>query len=220
MQKTKILAPLLSVVALCASSCGEQGERFLITWKNDDGTLLHQNYVTYGKFPHYYGPTPTKAPDDVVVEYAFKGWKPDIVPATTETTYFAYFEKKEFYPGQDILQYVDFTVESGTYTIYRRNEGGIIYTYYDDFVIHYSVTSFREDCVFKDVFITVSLSRTSGKAHTATFKLNPLGSASYIDTFYWYEVSSSTYCESRNQLNSVLTNRTVWASAGTIRLKD
>ena len=63
----------------------------IITWQNDDSTILEIDTVIYGKYPTYYGPVPTKA-STAEFRYFFKGWSPEIVPATVDATYTATYE--------------------------------------------------------------------------------------------------------------------------------
>ena len=62
-----------------------------ITWKNDDGTILMNQTVSYGATPSYTGSTPSKASTDQY-SYSFIGWNPSIKSVTQDTTYTAQFE--------------------------------------------------------------------------------------------------------------------------------
>lgn len=68
-----------------------------ITWKMDDGTILRVDKVTHGATPNY-GNDPAKVP---VGDYSFKFncWYPQIVPATSSTTYAAKFDKYKTEPA-------------------------------------------------------------------------------------------------------------------------
>ena len=62
-----------------------------ITWNNYDGTALLNDTVTYGTTPEYTGETPVKEAD-AQYTYTFKGWPPEVGPATYDVTYTAQFE--------------------------------------------------------------------------------------------------------------------------------
>jgi len=62
--------------------------RYLITYKNDNGDILFQDSVLYGQTPTYGGTTPTK---DSTAQYAytFKAWSPTETAVTGDATYTA-----------------------------------------------------------------------------------------------------------------------------------
>ena len=62
---------------------------YTVTWKNGD-TVLQSTKVAYGTKPAYTGATPTKAAT-AQYTYSFKGWSPEIVAVTGDTTYTAEF---------------------------------------------------------------------------------------------------------------------------------
>ena len=65
--------------------------KFNITWKNNDGSVIHEDKdVPYGTTPSYDGPTPTKQKDNIA-HYTFDQWRPTISPVTGNATYTANF---------------------------------------------------------------------------------------------------------------------------------
>jgi hypothetical protein len=61
---------------------------FTVTWLDDDGTGLATNEATLGDLPVYPGGTPAKE-GDAQFSYAFAGWDPAPVAATTDAVYTA-----------------------------------------------------------------------------------------------------------------------------------
>ena len=64
-----------------------------ITWKNWDGEELLTEYVKYGTYPSYSGPTPTREPDEYYTYKFYGSWTPTIEKATKNTEYTAKFSQ-------------------------------------------------------------------------------------------------------------------------------
>lgn len=82
--------------------------KYNITWKNDDGTVLRTDKnVLVGTTPSY-GSTPTKASDEKY-NYTFKEWSPAVTAVSGDTVYTAVYTKT---PNT-----AHFSVSGDTYTI-------------------------------------------------------------------------------------------------------
>ena len=64
--------------------------QYWVTWKNDDGTVLKSEQVSYGTTPSYDGETPTKA-GNAQYSYTFSGWNVEVAPVTRDVTYTAVY---------------------------------------------------------------------------------------------------------------------------------
>ena len=65
--------------------------KYTVTWKNDDGSVLDTEEYEYNAVPSYKNGTPTKA-GNAQYSYKFTGWNPLISPVTGDVTYKAQFE--------------------------------------------------------------------------------------------------------------------------------
>ena len=73
--------------------------KYTITWKNEDGTVLKTQEVAYGTKPVYTGQQPSKEGTDIT-EFVFDKWNPTVVPVNGDAVYTASFiEKQISFPG-------------------------------------------------------------------------------------------------------------------------
>ena len=77
--------------AIYTATYKETVNKYVVTFKNEDGTVLQSGEIAYGEMPVYSGATPTKSAT-AQYTYSFAGWNKDIVSVTTATTYTATFE--------------------------------------------------------------------------------------------------------------------------------
>jgi len=78
---------------------------YTVTWKNDDGSTLKTESVSYGTIPDYGGEPEKQATDGKA--YAFAGWMPEVVSVTGAATYTATYVKLN--PEEPVI-----SPESGT----------------------------------------------------------------------------------------------------------
>lgn len=82
-------------------------KKFMVTFVNEDGTVLQSTEFSYGQIPYYTGETPTKA-GNAQYSYEFAEWSPKITQVTSEATYKATYK-------QSVNQYfVNFVNEDGS----------------------------------------------------------------------------------------------------------
>jgi hypothetical protein len=65
--------------------------KYIITFCNDDGTILQQDTLELGTMPQYRGGIPTKDSTEQY-NYTFIGWDQEVVPVTKDVTYYAQYE--------------------------------------------------------------------------------------------------------------------------------
>ena len=91
-----------------------------ITWKNYDGKEITTSETVYAQTPAYVGELPER-PDDENCFYTFKGWSPEIVPATEPATYTAVYEEHDL--SEKTGQNMNLTIY---YTIHNPKTGELI----------------------------------------------------------------------------------------------
>ena len=69
----------------------EEDTKYIITFCNDDGTILQQDTLELGEIPEYRGEIPTKDSTEQY-NYTFIGWDQKVVPVTKDVTYTAQYE--------------------------------------------------------------------------------------------------------------------------------
>ena len=61
---------------------------YVVTFKDEDGTVLQTSEVLYGAYPSYENPYPTKEGDDGIT-YTFAGWNAELARVTADAEYVA-----------------------------------------------------------------------------------------------------------------------------------
>ncbi len=95
------------------SSSTDVINKYTITWKNYDGSILETDTdVIEGTLPTYDGETPTK-PADGTYTYSFSGWTPTVVVASKDEIYTA------TYSSSKITYTINFDLNGGTSASYK-----------------------------------------------------------------------------------------------------
>ncbi|SHK98727.1 Por secretion system C-terminal sorting domain-containing protein [Fibrobacter sp. UWT2] len=68
-----------------------ESNKFVVTWRNEDGTMLLQQTYTEGETPTYAGETPTKE-STVESDFAFDGWTPAVAAVAKDVEYTATYK--------------------------------------------------------------------------------------------------------------------------------
>ena len=107
-------------------------EKYTVTWKNDDGTVLKTDAdVLAGTIPEYHGDAPSKPSDDTY-DYVFSGWNPKPAPIKEDSIYTATFtamDKDAKIAGSAPMISTDGkTVEYGVYPQTRVHDESLIST--------------------------------------------------------------------------------------------
>lgn len=106
---------------------------YVITWANDDGSILDTDYYMLNGMPRYSGELPEKTnPSDGYV-YTFSGWDKEITKATQDITYTAVYEAKK---AKAYVIYLDYKDE----VVYKVASDNLSEAFY-----HLSDTRYRSD---------------------------------------------------------------------------
>ncbi len=96
----------------------QKTRKYTITWLDDEGNLIDETQVAYGKLPAHDDPTLEETETST---YVFKGWDPELAKVTGDATYTAVFEEVPKTPEE--------TEQSATYTVtWLDDEGDVIDT--------------------------------------------------------------------------------------------
>ena len=91
-QITEDLTFILTLKSDATISVSFKSEEYVITFVNDDGTVLQSEQLEYGEMPIYNGATPTKEAT-AEYEYEFIGWSPEITIVTGDARYTATYKE-------------------------------------------------------------------------------------------------------------------------------
>lgn len=83
----------LFIILFVLFACNQK-EQYLITWVDEDGTLIYSEEVTEGEMPVYNEEEPVKPHNDDYV-YLFSNWSPEVVIASEDATYYVVYETIE-----------------------------------------------------------------------------------------------------------------------------
>ncbi len=98
--------------------------KYTITWLDDEGNLIDETKVAYGKLPTHDDPTLGETETST---YVFKGWDPELVKVTGDATYTAVFEEVPKAPKATEAPKED--EQPATYTVtWLDDEGDVIDT--------------------------------------------------------------------------------------------
>ena len=96
----------------------QKTRKYTITWLDDEGNLIDETKVAYGKLPAHDDPTLEETETST---YVFKGWDPELAKVTGDATYTAVFEEVPKTPEE--------TEQPATYTVtWLDDEGDVIDT--------------------------------------------------------------------------------------------
>ena len=141
MKRTHLLLSSFALFNFLLVSCQSDGGKnnppaieklFTVTWKNYDGTTLETDKdVKKGAIPTYDGTTPTK-PSDTEFTYTFKGWDPEVAPATQNQIYTATYTSEkiinedEKYAKKPMLSEDGKTIKYGLYPQTNVNDEALV----------------------------------------------------------------------------------------------
>ncbi len=88
----KVIAPATEDITYKAMFT-QTVNKYLVSFVNDDGTVLQSQELEYGQMPSYEGETPAKQ-NTPQTTYTFTGWDKEIVEVTGEATYTATYKEE------------------------------------------------------------------------------------------------------------------------------
>ena len=98
--------------------------KYTITWLDDEGNLIDETKVAYGKLPTHDDPTLEETKTST---YVFKGWDPELAEVTGDATYTAVFEEVPKAP--EATEAPEEDEQPATYTVtWLDDEGDVIDT--------------------------------------------------------------------------------------------
>ena len=102
----------------------QKTRKYTVTWLDDEGNLIDETQVAYGKLPTHDDPTMEETD---TYTYVFKGWEPEPVKVTGDATYTAVFEEVPKTPEETEAPGED--EQPATYTVtWLDDEGDVIDT--------------------------------------------------------------------------------------------
>ena len=105
--------------------------KYVVTWKNEDGSVLKSEEVAYGEVPEYDGAEPLKD-STAQYSYTFDGWSPEVISVTGPAEYIATFK-----------------AETNSYPVTWKNEDGTILRV-DEHVLYGTVPTYEGEEPHKD----------------------------------------------------------------------
>ncbi|MBR3073806.1 T9SS type A sorting domain-containing protein [Fibrobacter sp.] len=91
-----------------------EDSKFIVTWRNEDGTLLRQDVYSEGATPKYTGSTPTKKAS-VDSTFTFDKWSPAVAAVTKDAEYKATYKSSVRKYKVSFVSYDGTTLESAVY---------------------------------------------------------------------------------------------------------
>ena len=102
-----------------------EADRYTVTWKNSDDTLIKEEQYNYGETP--VSPATPVKPSDESFAYVFKEWTPAVSAVTADVTYTAVYDKKALAP-QTLTASVN-TIEKSVVITFSPYDNTKVYEY-------------------------------------------------------------------------------------------
>lgn len=136
-EASKVKDKITTSVTLYAKWVLEQQEIYVITWQNEDGSVLKTETLAVGMLPSYVGTTPAKE-ENMLYKFTFIGFTPAVVTVSSNQTYTASFSETAKYAvkafdgselnaifGMDLYALLP-TASSNAYLITDSSEGELL----------------------------------------------------------------------------------------------